>query len=454
MEGGRERETVHEVALPAETSVGALMEMLRRLSRARSAAESFRVFMEQYGRIRPVAHFVGVEPVRGREGQFRIVYNVCVDEVLAGRESPRRLAEPGAGSALPVRQGGFLARVTRGHEPRLFTDLRLDDPLVSELLGSERAAQMRSCFAMPVVDGPEELEWVVAFSRFGGPFTPYHLEQATLTANFMSATQRHLASLEEIRRLHAVLSEQFRAVAEVQQALLPERTPRIPGLEIATSYLPSDQAGGDYYDFFDMGPGRWGVMIADVSGHGAAAATLMSLLRGILHAHLADGGSERATPDSVLAYVNRRLVEVRMGGNFVTAFLAQIEPATGTLRYSNAGHNPPRLKRGTTGEVRALDDAASLPLGVDGQACYARATLTLAPQDTIVLYTDGITEQFDSSRRMFGTARLDAALHACSGVPDCVIENVHAALFRHTGVSRRSDDQTLVAVRYVGAGAS
>jgi sigma-B regulation protein RsbU (phosphoserine phosphatase) len=442
---------VKEFQLPEDSAVAHVMEMLRRLSRVRSSAESFNAFMERFGRIRPVAHFVGVAPVRGEPGAFRVVYNVSIDDMLAGAASPHRLAEPGEEADLPVHRGGVIAELTRGAMPRLFTDLSLDDPLLLELIGAERAGQMRAVMAVPVVDGDDQVEWSIALSRWNGPYSSFIIEQATLTSNIMTNSQRYLNSLAEIRRLNRALDAQFRAVAEVQLALLPASIPSVPGLQIATSYLTSDQAGGDYYDFFDMGSGRWGVLVADVSGHGAAAATIMSMLHGILHSHLGEDRS-RATPASVLAYANRRLCAAGIDGNFVTAFLAFFDPASARVVYSNAGHNPPRHKHGPTGRVLEVADAATLPLGIDPDAEFTVAGRALEPQDTLVMYTDGITEQFNHRQEMFGPRRLDTALHHCSGAPDCVVDSVHTALFEHTRARVRSDDQTLVAVRYTGPG--
>lgn len=441
---------MNEFKLPADSAVPHVMEMLRLLSRVRTSAESFHTFMERFGRVRPVAHFVGVAPARAEPGAFRVVYNVSLDDMLAGVASPHRLAEPGEEADLPLHRGGLVGELIREGSPRLFTDLRLTDPLLLELLGPERASEMRAVMAVPVVDGESSLEWSIAFSRWNGPYSSFIIEQAMLTSNIMTSSQRYLNSLAEIRRLHRALEAQFRAVAEVQLALLPASIPQAPGLRIATSYLTSDQAGGDYYDFFDMGGGRLGVLVADVSGHGAAAATIMSMLHGILHCRL-DGDRSNVTPADALDYANRRLCAAGVDGNFVTAFFAIFDPASARVVYANAGHNPPRHKRGEGGVVEPIDDAAALPLGIEPGVVYACAQRSLAPQDTLVMYTDGITEQANRSREMFGSHRLDQALHHCSGAPDCVIDSVHTALFEHTRARVRSDDQTLVAVRYTGA---
>jgi phosphoserine phosphatase RsbU/P len=152
----------------------------------------------------------------------------------------------------------------------------------------------------------------------------------------------------------------------------------------------------------------------------------------------------------VLRYANRRLLDAGIEGNFVTAFFAVYEPKKGLFIYARSGHNPPLLKSGRTGALRHLDGEGAPPLGVLEPYEITSETIQLEPMDTVVLYTDGITEAFNANHEMFGSARLDAALTGCSGSPDCVVDSVHAALYQHTGSRTRVDDQTLVALRYVG----
>jgi len=346
---------------------------------------------------------------------------------------------------LPLHTGGIIGELIGDHTPRVLRDLDVpDDPVLGGAL-----AGMRSGIVVPIYDTGEVLNWMIQFRAAADGYDDARLEQATLTANVFGTATKALLALREVRDLHRQLERQFEEVARVQQSLLPRRLPRIPHLKIATSYLTSDQAGGDYYDFFRFPEGHWGLLIADVSGHGAAAATVMAMLRGILHAY--DGRCPR--PDAVLRYVNDRLLTAELEGMFITAFLAIYDPETGELTYSRSGHNPPRLKKGSTGEVIALDGAPSVPLGIFADFEPESDTVALEPNDTLVLYTDGITEAFAPGearpRDMFGTQGLDRALEHCSGEPECVVDSVHHALFEHTRSRDRDDDQTIVAVRYL-----
>ena len=211
---------------------------------------------------------------------------------------------------------------------------------------------------------------------------------------------------QELARANERIDKDIRQVAELQRTLLPDPLPKISGLEIAVSYEPSGQAGGDLYDFFpldvDAGArGRWCVFIGDASGHGSAAAVVMAIVQTILHAN----PSEVAGPADLLMDVNRQLCRKKIGG-FVTAFLGIYEPDARRLVYASAGHPPPLVKSAANGKVAQLDAACSYPLGIDATNPLKSATVDLHKGDTLLLYTDGITE---AHRRRSRDVRIRAA---------------------------------------------
>jgi len=327
-----------------------------------------------------------------------------------------------------------------------------DDPALGNLV-----ADMGAGFASPHFDQGEPINWAISFVRDPDGFDVASADEAFLLGSLLGTVTRQILAIQQSNSLNKQLQAQFEEVARVQQSLLPKRIPNIPGLEIATSYLTSNEAGGDYYDFFEFRDGTWGIVIADVSGHGAGAATVMAMLRAILHGY----AHERATvsPDDILNYTNQRLHDARLDGRFVTAFFAVYDPKSNgnghpTLTYARSGHNPPRIKDGATGEVRPLDGAGTIPLGVSESYNACSACVELRPNDTVVLYTDGITEAFSPTREMFGVERLDEALTRCHGAPDCTVDSVHEALYRHTGSLSRDDDQTLVTFRLIAEDAT
>lgn len=418
--------------------------MLSDVSRATRPIDVLRAFARRYWQLKPIDYFLSVS-VRGLEpGEYKITREINAAAVLSGQiELPP--ADPwGEWDLIPLRSGGLVGAMIADRRPKIVRGL----PSVTDPVLGDAVAGLRSCIALPLYDRGEVLNWALQFRRDEDGFTIEDIEEALVVANLVGSTNRMLLLYEEVNRLHSALRVQFEEVARVQRSLLPRQIPDIPGLQIATSYLTSDQAGGDYYDFFAFEDGKWGILIADVSGHGAGAATVMAMLHGILHAYVPRDGS----PDEVLRYANSRLVDAGLEGNFVTAFFAIYDPGTGTLDYARSGHNPPRLKDGRSGRTRPLDGASALPLGVFEPYEISSERVALSPNDTLVLYTDGITEAFDAGREMFGVRRLDEALDHCSGAPDCVVDSVHGALYRHTQSRTRADDQTLVAIRFAGPG--
>src|SRR5262249_22682213 len=147
----------------------------------------------------------------------------------------------------------------------------------------------------------------------------------------------------------------------------------------------SKWAGGDYYDVFALPGGRWGLLIADVSGHGTPAAVMMAVTHSIAHTYPGDPEE----PAALLSFINHHL-STRYTADFetfVTAFYGIYDPPRRSLTYASAGHNPPRLKRCADGSVLALDGVGNLPLGVLDGLPYDQTTLALQPGDQIVFYT-------------------------------------------------------------------
>jgi sigma-B regulation protein RsbU (phosphoserine phosphatase) len=423
-----------------------VVEMLRDLSRATTPGEVNRSFILRSLRLRPVDYTISLS-TRGLEpGHYRITRRTDIVPVLRGDITPTFPDYPAPSRDLPVHSTGFLAGVIADARPKIATDLHVaGDPV----LGDE-IAQMRSALAIPLYDEGEPKNWNLQFRRGAEGFSPSDCETTIMTANLVGGTNRRMGLTREVRDLNNRLQKQFEDLARIQRALLPSEIPDIPGLKIATSYLTSDQAGGDYYDFFKFDNGKWGILIADVSGHGAAAAAVMAMLHAILHAYRSTIDADEVRPDRVLNFANKRLCAASIESSFVTAFFAVYDPAEATLTYSRSGHNPPRFKKGASGDICSIDGAGSLPLGVFEDSGLTSETLRLSPNDTVILYTDGITEAFNPRREMFGVDRLDEALHGCSGDPDCVVDSVHTALYAHTGSRTRADDQTIVAFRFLG----
>ena len=252
-------------------------------------------------------------------------------------------------------------------------------------------------------------------------------------ASFPSAPAETAAmDCHPLRRIDFTCEEagrELESVAAAQRMLLPARLPEVPGVDLAVAYRPARQAGGDLYDFIPLPGGRLGLFIADVTGHGAAAALLAAVVHGMVRACPHAG-----SPADLLAFVNDRLTagDRDWRGRFVTAFYGVYDPATRTLTYANAGHPSPLLLSGGDAQSRPLDATGGLPLGIEPDLPFATGTASLRPGDVLVLYTDGVTEARDpDDEEWFGVGRLEDAV--CRGratadtVASRIVESVKAS---------------------------
>jgi phosphoserine phosphatase RsbU/P len=205
--------------------------------------------------------------------------------------------------------------------------------------------------------------------------------------------------LQAERAERAALDRDAEEAHSIQQALLPKSSPYIPGLIVSGRSVPARAVGGDWYDFIAFPDGRWGIVLADVSGKGTAAALLMSATRGMLRS-LAEAC---CTPGDVLTKLNQLLVNDFPAGKFVTMVYALLDPAARTVVFANAGHLQP-LFIDDQGE-HFLDVERGLPLGL---ACgdYSETKISLSPGSRLIFYSDGITEAVNPQDEEYGMCRL------------------------------------------------
>lgn len=348
---------------------------------------------------------------------------------------------------LPRLSGGLLGELVYANRPVFIDDLpaRLaaDDPGRFYLEG------FASAVALPQYDRGEGINVTVMLFPAGDGMDRAMIPMLHWQAGLFGRGTQNLVLRNQLGSALAALDRELQTVGEIQRSLLPDTLPSIPGFELAAFYQTSARAGGDYYDFFPLDGGGWGLFIADVSGHGTPAAVLMAITHAVAHAQ----PGSHTPPPAMLTYLNQRLTRsYTRGGTFVTAFYAVLDPATRTLTYAAAGHNPPRLVRG--GRVISLGGTDGLPLGIDGEQSYAEATVTLERGDLLLLYTDGITEAMappkGGSRQLFGVERLDALLLACGATSaEGCIARVRAEVAAFSEHAPPTDDQTLIAIRCV-----
>jgi phosphoserine phosphatase RsbU/P len=270
-------------------------------------------------------------------------------------------------------------------------------------------------------------------------------EALALSFNTMAGDLKK--NIEHLRRTTAEkerYAKEMEIAKEIQDNFLPERTPPIPGIEMAAATIPAMEIGGDLYDFIPIQGNRWGIAIADVSGKGVSAALFMALSRTLIRIT----GSAEADPSVVLQQANRLIFEDGRSSMFITVFYGVLDPEKMTFTYGNAGHNPPLLVRGSPPEIRILEDGRCIALGVVPEIKIAHGELDLQPGDLLVMYTDGVTEAFNSQDEEFGEARLADFIRDHRNAPvQQIIDDLIAELRTFSGTAPQSDDITLVVIR-------
>ncbi len=270
-------------------------------------------------------------------------------------------------------------------------------------------------------------------------FTEDDLRVLTALANVAAAKIENVRLLEESLEKRR-MEEDMRMAAEIQTGLLPSSAPRIPGWDLAGSNQPCRTVGGDYYDFA-VERGRLLLALGDVSGKGTGAALLMTVLRAAVRAHW----MEPSLSDAV-SRINRTVCQNVPSSKYVTFFLASLDPTTGRLEYVNAGHNPPILVR-AGGEVETLT-FGGLVLGIFEGVSYEGGSVWMEQGDTLVVYSDGVTETWDPDGEEFGEDKLislavatrDKGADAVQAAILCEIESFEQG-------ARATDDRTLVVLK-------
>ncbi len=255
-----------------------------------------------------------------------------------------------------------------------------------------------------------------------------------------------LLALELVDRIR--VRDELEVARELQSELLPHGAIELPGYRFAHSYRTANEVGGDYYEVITLPDGRVALMVGDASGHGMAAGLVMAIANATLKTAL----DLDPDPRHVLKLLNRTLFRTGTRRTFMTVFYALLTPATGELETINAGHPFPLLRR-ADGRLEELGQGG-LPLGVRPELAPEPQTLTLAPGDLLLLYTDGLAEAVDRQAEAFGYSRI-AALTVAGGTPQVLHDRILAAFDTHVTQEPLRDDLTLlVMARDPAAGAA
>ncbi len=334
----------------------------------------------------------------------------------------------------------LLGWMLRHNKPLVINDLPHDE----RFRGTRWDPSIRSILCVPLL----------IRSRLMGMLTVYNKKAAS---GFTEDDQRLLSIIaaqsaqivenarlfeEEQAFLH--MREEVRLAHEIQTSLLPKIPPQVPGYDIVGTSFPAETVGGDYFDYIPLADDHLGLCLGDVSGKGLPASLMMANVQATLRgqAPWAD------TVSSCLERANKLLCQSTGKSTFVTFFYGILDPHRHLLHYANAGHNKPLL-RTAAGDITRLE-LGSLVLGFLPDHAYQEATLTFAPGDVLLIYSDGLTETMNPARELFGEERLAALLKKYGTQPaQTLIDHIVEDTARYAGKALPHDDLTLLVVKRV-----
>lgn len=334
----------------------------------------------------------------------------------------------------------ILHEILRNGKSVLTCDAQQDPRFASQTLILQG---IRSVLAVPLSVDERNIFGIIYADAptHASEFTEEHLNILTTLASVASIRVENATLLEE-RIERERMERELELATEIQQRFQPSAPPVLPGYEFQGISFSCYEIGGDYYDFIQRPNGKMLIALGDVSGKGTAAALLMSSLHAAVHAQASASHSLEETVVSV----NRYLADNTPANRFVTLFIAELDPETGLLSYINAGHNPPLLGH-ADGSVIELA-SGGFPLGIIPTAEYEVGRLDLTKGETLVIYSDGVSEANNLREEEFGMDRLKQVVStninaSAAGMRD----KVESALSAFTQTAPANDDITLVIVK-------
>jgi sigma-B regulation protein RsbU (phosphoserine phosphatase) len=418
----------------ADARLSLTLDVMRELSEATDPQAMYHVYSRRMREIFPTNRQISLSRRELTAPQVRITrYSAWTEEINPWVDAAK----------LPILDRGLFSELIHAGQPRIIDELRVpeDDPAAEYLNGQ------RSLLAVPLFDAGEAINMVVLTREEPNAFPRERVPELVWMSNLFGRATRAALLSQKLRADAERTKHEMRQVARLQRSLLPTELPRVSTLDLAVYSRTTSDAGGDYYNVFSLPRGRVGLLIADVCGHGAAAAMLVAVLHSLVTTYIGPA----IAPGPRLTYLNDHLsrLSARSAGMFVTAVFAVYDPDRGTLSWSNAGHPPPRLVRAGGGGAEDLKGERSVPLGIIAGTQYPESEVTLAPEDLVLLYTDGLTEAKNTADEMFGIERLDAVLTPGKRGARTMIGKVLEALEAFTGGVKPADDYTLLAMKFV-----
>lgn len=376
---------------------------------------------------------------------FGVVLDIALEAVGAKR-----------GVLLAVENGELIPKANRGDGFKVSTAVRdkimrdrssllVQDASADSLLKASQTIvqqRVRSLMAVPLQTESQVIGILYVDSpNVVHPFDADDLSMLTVFANIAAIRIEH-ARLVEVEQAERLLAHDLDQAADIQRSLFPQAAPNVEGLDLAGRSLPCRSVGGDYFDYIPLSDGRQLVIVADVSGKGLAASLLMSSLQARVQA-LAELETDVAR---LVGRLNHSLKANTPDNKFITGFFAAIQPQTGAMEYSNAGHNPPVIVR-ANGELELLTKGGPV-LGILPNIPYAGGTTVLNKGDLLVMYSDGVSEAPNAQGEEFGEEAVGQIAAACRDrSANEVLMEIARQLRVFLGDLAPTDDVTMVIAR-------
>jgi sigma-B regulation protein RsbU (phosphoserine phosphatase) len=320
-------------------------------------------------------------------------------------------------------------------------DLRAQDSILSTGIRTAMCAPLWFRATDQTKDAVIGLVYLDSLLGSTQSFSEEDLKVVTALAHVAAAKIENVRLLEESMEKRS-MEEDMRRAAEIQRGLLPDCPPEVAGYDLCGVNFPCRAVGGDYFDYVCEG-GDLLFALGDVSGKGTGAALLMTVLRASVRAHWAE-----LAPAEAMARINRTVYQNVPSNKYITFFLGRLEPNEGRVTYVNAGHNPPLLVH-ADGRLEMLEDGGVV-LGLFEATPYGQGETTLGPGDTLVVFSDGVTETFSSRDEEFGEQRLGEIVRRGRSLDAAALQaEILRELEAFSGGQKATDDRTLIILKRV-----
>lgn len=327
------------------------------------------------------------------------------------------------------------------------------EPSFSEQLSKNRLPAA-SLMTIPLFLDGGIRRWVFVLGEHPGQFTEVDLGQAMLLANLANTYMARIDETEALAAANAWIERELHDIGRLHRLLLPQEDIHLNGTDVASYVSFCEVAGGDYFDLVNLSriidpdypqdqADVWGLIIADASGHGAAAAVEIAMFDAVLRTYHA---SPKNGPANVFNYTNRYFFTRTLRGSFITAAIISYDPRSKLLRYANAGH-PPVILKTPQGEMVELAQNSGIPLGVDPDWQWQNTEIQVEPGSVLVSYTDGMTEALSPQGKQFGVERFKQVVRDTAGTAQDYKQALVSAVQQHQHGSQQADDQALVVMR-------